>query len=44
VNFVVHGLLAGGAVATLRFDRQAKALGEFLRSRHVPIPKSLLDA
>lgn len=42
VNFVVHGLLAGGAVATLRFDRQAKALGEFLRSRHVAIPKGLL--
>lgn len=42
VNFVVHGLLAGGAVATLRFDRQAKALGEFLRARHLPIPKALL--
>jgi hypothetical protein len=44
VNFVVHGLLAGGAVATLRFDRQAKALGEFLRSRYMEIPKRLLDA
>jgi hypothetical protein len=42
VNFVVHDLLAGGAVATLRFDRQAKALGEYLRSRDVAIPKSLL--
>lgn len=42
VNFVVHDLLAGGAVATLRFDRQAKALGEFLRSRHVAIPKALM--
>ncbi|MFO0736756.1 MAG: acyclic terpene utilization AtuA family protein [Labilithrix sp.] len=44
VNFVIHDLLAGGAVATLRFDRQAKALGEFLRSRHIAIPRSLLAA
>lgn len=43
VNFVVHGLLAGGAVATLRFDRQAKALGEFLRARHIAVPKALLE-
>ena len=42
LNFVIHELLAGGAVATLRFDRQAKALGEFLRSRHVDLPKGLL--
>lgn len=43
LNFVVHGLLAGGAVATLRFDRQAKALGEFLRSRFVDLPEALLS-
>ena len=42
VNFVIHGLLAGGAIATLRFDRQAKALGEFLRSRHVELPREFL--
>ncbi|MCA9634159.1 MAG: DUF1446 domain-containing protein, partial [Myxococcales bacterium] len=42
VNFVIRGLLAGGAVATLRFDRQAKALGEFLRSRSVTVPQALL--
>ena len=42
VNFVVRDLLAGGAVATLRFDRQAKALGEFLRSRWVELPSELL--
>lgn len=42
VNFVVRNLLAGGAVATLRFDRQAKALGEFLRSRWVELPAELL--
>ncbi|WP_394833748.1 acyclic terpene utilization AtuA family protein [Pendulispora rubella] len=42
VNFVVRGLLRGGAVATIRFDRQAKALGEYLRSRIVDIPRTLL--
>jgi hypothetical protein len=42
VNFVVQGLLEGGAAATRRFDRQAKALGEFLRSRHVEVPVGLL--
>lgn len=43
LNFVIHGLLQGGAIATLRFDRQAKALGEFLRSRPVDVPESLLQ-
>ncbi|GAA5125829.1 acyclic terpene utilization AtuA family protein [Pseudonocardia adelaidensis] len=42
VNFVIRGLLGGGATETLRFDKQAKALGEWLRSRHVDIPVSLL--
>ena len=42
LNFVVHGLLAGGAVASVRFDRQAKALGEFIRSRWVDLPTALL--
>lgn len=42
VNFVVRGLLAGGAIASLRFDRQAKALGELLRARYVDLPKALL--
>jgi hypothetical protein len=42
VNFVVRGLLEGGAAATLRFDRQAKALGEFIRSRYVEVPVALL--
>lgn len=44
LNFVVHGLLAGGAIASVRFDRQAKALGEFLRARYVDLPKVLLPA
>ncbi|MCO5997508.1 acyclic terpene utilization AtuA family protein [Actinoallomurus rhizosphaericola] len=42
VNFVVRGLLDGGATEARRFDTQAKALGEWLRARHVPLPERLL--
>jgi hypothetical protein len=42
VNVVVHGLLGEGVAASTRFDPQAKGLGEYLRSRHVDIPISLL--
>ncbi|MFJ2579549.1 acyclic terpene utilization AtuA family protein [Kitasatospora aureofaciens] len=43
VNFVITGLLGEGVAAQHRFDPQAKALGEWLRSRHVDIPEILLD-
>jgi hypothetical protein len=42
VNFVVGGLLGEGVAAQARFDPQAKALGEWLRSRHLEIPEVLL--
>lgn len=42
VNFVVDGILGEGAAAQARFDPQAKALGEWLRSRHIAIPEELL--
>ena len=42
VNFVVHGLLDGGATEARRYDKQAKALGEWLRARHVALPVRLL--
>ena len=42
VNFVIRGLLDGGATEARRFDKQAKALGEWIRARHVPIPTRLL--
>jgi hypothetical protein len=42
VNFVIHGLLGEGVAASTRFDPQAKALGEWLRSRLVDIPTALL--
>lgn len=42
VNVVIHGLLGDGVAASSRFDPQAKALGEWIRSRHVDIPEVLL--
>ncbi len=42
VNFVIEGILGQGAAAAARFDPQAKALGESLRSRYVDVPESLL--
>ncbi|MFE6481658.1 acyclic terpene utilization AtuA family protein [Streptomyces sp. NPDC057757] len=42
LNFVVEGILGEGVASQHRFDPQAKALGEWLRSRHLDIPESLL--
>lgn len=42
MNFVVEGLLGEGVAAQARFDPQAKAVGEWLRSRYVDIPEMLL--
>ncbi|MEC4016829.1 acyclic terpene utilization AtuA family protein [Streptomyces sp. H27-D2] len=42
LNFTVEGLLGEGVAAQARFDPQAKALGEWLRSRHLDIPEVLL--
>ncbi|MFG2570302.1 acyclic terpene utilization AtuA family protein [Streptomyces sp. NPDC048567] len=43
LNFTVHGLLGEGVAAQHRFDPQAKALGEWLRARHLEIPVTLLE-
>ena len=42
LNFVIHGLLQEGVAASTRQDGQAKAVGEWLRSRIAPIPATLL--
>jgi hypothetical protein len=42
VNFVITGLLGAGVAASTRPDPQAKGLGEYLRSRSVEAPASLL--
>ena len=44
VNFVLEGLLGNGATSTLRLDAQAKALGEWLRSRSIVVPRALAEA
>lgn len=43
VNVIVEGLLGEGVASSTRFDPQAKALGEWIRSRLVDIPDELLD-
>ncbi|MFJ6864215.1 acyclic terpene utilization AtuA family protein [Streptomyces termitum] len=42
LNFTVAGLLGEGVASRARFDPQAKALGEWLRSRHLDLPETLL--
>ncbi|WP_445009140.1 AtuA-related protein, partial [Pseudonocardia saturnea] len=42
LNFVVVGILDAGVASTTRPDPQAKGLGEYLRSRLVDIPATLL--
>jgi Protein of unknown function (DUF1446). len=42
INFVIPGLLAPGVAATARPDPHAKGLGEFFRSRIVPVPISFV--
>ncbi len=42
INFLIHDLLQEGVAASTRQDGQAKSLGEWLRSRVVPVPTQLL--
>ncbi|MGE7390787.1 acyclic terpene utilization AtuA family protein [Streptomyces sp. NPDC004126] len=42
LNFTVPGVLGDGVASGHRFDPQAKALGEWLRARHLDIPAHLL--
>ena len=43
LNFVVYGLLGEGVASSTRPDPQAKSLGEYLRSRLVDVPKTLIQ-
>jgi hypothetical protein len=43
LNFVIHDLLQEGVAASTRQDAQAKSLGEWLRSRVVDVPATLLE-
>ncbi len=42
MNFVIRGLLGEGVASSVRTDPQAKSLGEYLRSRLVPVPRELI--
>ena len=42
LNFVVKGILGRGVASTTRSDPQAKGLGEYVRAKHVDIPKVLV--
>lgn len=42
LNIVIEGILGEGVAASTRFDPQAKALGEWLRSRYEFIPTELM--
>ncbi|MFJ8658300.1 acyclic terpene utilization AtuA family protein [Streptomyces sp. NPDC093795] len=42
LNFTVAGILGEGVASQARFDPQAKALGEWLRSRELDVPERLL--
>jgi hypothetical protein len=44
LNFVVVGLLGSGVADSTRPDPQAKGLGEYVRSRHIDLPASLLPS
>ena len=44
VNFVIEGLLGEGVAYAARFDPQAKALGEWLRARHVDVPSEFVPS
>ena len=44
LNFVIRGLLEEGVAASTRRDAQAKSLGEWLRSRIVEVPETLLTS
>jgi hypothetical protein len=42
LNFVVEGILGQGVASNARHDPQAKAIGEWLRSRVTEIPEAIL--
>jgi len=43
VHFVLRGLLGTGGSSNNRIDQVGKAVGEYLRAKHLPIPVELLD-
>jgi hypothetical protein len=44
VNFLLHNVLGGGGVASLRNDPQAKGYSQILLQTPIPIPRALAEA
>ncbi|MEP2381825.1 acyclic terpene utilization AtuA family protein [Parasphingorhabdus sp.] len=44
INFLLHDILGGGGVASLRNDPQGKSYAQILLAAPVPIPQSLAEA
>jgi hypothetical protein len=43
VHFVLRGLLGTGGASNTRVDQVGKAVGEYLRAKHVLVPTELLS-
>jgi hypothetical protein len=44
INFVLHDVLGGGGVASLRNDPQGKSYAQILLATPIPLPLTLLEA
>jgi hypothetical protein len=42
INFLLHGVLGGGGIASLRNDPQGKSYAQILLGHAVPVPRALL--
>ena len=42
INFLLHDVLGGGGVASLRADPQGKAYGQILLTHKIAVPKALI--
>lgn len=43
INFVIKGILGDGVASSPRVDPQAKTLGEYLRTKVIAVPHSILE-
>jgi hypothetical protein len=44
INFLLHNVLGGGGVASLRNDPQAKGYSQILLQTQIPVPRALAEA
>lgn len=43
VHVLLKGLLGNGGSSNLRVDQIGKAVGEYIRAKHIQVPKQLLE-